>query len=370
MFKARLKPPERGTQERRYEFHLGEAIRAALAGDNEKAAGHSGVALSISRELYSASRQSARHRPGLAAALASHARYQQALESVQLLTESAGHYAALAQGDPAAYEVERIDVLVRVALAIEASGNPADAIRLLREAVRMYRHAPSANPAARDAALARACFHLGRCLLRAGEASEGLAYTDAGLGVAASLPASTALPSGMPLPSGALPSGTHRDADWLSAAPRTVQALAPDWLTAATRAMALHAAAGRWPAAATAAATAARVSGGLAAIGGDERREAHAAIIARARAIWARARDADTGLSGAGVGSGRVGSGRAGGPAAVVGEAQPSCDSMPPSDSMVLASAKRFRERSTSASAAARSVHRAPSTDLPGSRSL
>ncbi len=348
MLKARLKPPEQGTLERRYEFHLGEAIRAALAGDSEKAAGHSGVALSISRELYCGSRQAARHRPGLAAALASHARYRQALESVELLTESAGHYAALAQGDPAAYEVERIDVLVRVALAIEASGNPADAIRLLREAVRMYRHAPSANPAARDAALARACFHLGRCLLRAGEASEGLAYTDAGLGVAA------ALPSGA-LPSGALPSGAHRDPGWLSVAPRTVQVLAPDWLTAATRAMALHAAAGRWPAAATAAGAAARVSGGLAAIGGDERREAHVAIIARARAIWARAHDADTGVAGT---------------AALAGEAQPSCDSMPPSDSMVLASANRFRERSTSASAAARSVQRAPSTDLPGSRSL
>jgi tetratricopeptide (TPR) repeat protein len=363
MLKARLKPPEQGTLERRYEFHLGEAIRAALAGDSEKAAGHSGVALSISRELYCGSRQAARHRPGLAAALASHARYRQALESVELLTESAGHYAALAQGDPAAYEVERIDVLVRVALAIEASGNPADAIRLLREAVRMYRHAPSANPAARDAALARACFHLGRCLLRAGEASEGLAYTDAGLGVAAALPSgalpsgalpSGALPSGA-LPSGALPSGAHRDPGWLSVAPRTVQVLAPDWLTAATRAMALHAAAGRWPAAATAAGAAARVSGGLAAIGGDERREAHVAIIARARAIWARAHDADTGVAGT---------------AALAGEAQPSCDSMPPSDSMVLASANRFRERSTSASAAARSVQRAPSTDLPGSRSL
>ena len=354
MFKARLKPPEQGTLERRYEFHLGEAIRAALAGDNEKAAGHSGVALSISRELYSESRQPARHRPGLAAALASHARYQQALESVELLTESAGHYAALAQGDPAAYEVERIDVLVRVALAIEAAGNPADAIRLLREVVRMCRRAPSANPAARAAALARACFHLGRCLLRAGEASEGLAYTDAGLGVAATLP------SGAPLHPGA-----HRDPGWLSVAPRTVQVLAPDWLTAATRAMALHAAAGRWPAAATAAGAAARVSGALAAIGGDERREAHVAIIARARAIWARARDADTGPGGVGLGGAGVG-----GSAAVAGESQPSCDSMPPSDSLVLASAKRFRERSTSASAAARSVQRAPSTDLPGSRSL
>jgi hypothetical protein len=320
MFKARLKPSEQGTLERRYEFHLGEAIRAALAGDNEKAAGHSGTALSISRELFAAARQPARQRPGLAAALASHARYQQALASVALLTESAGHYAALAQADPAEYEVDRIDVLVRVALAVEASGNPADAVRLLREAVRMYRHAPAASPAARDAALARACFHLGRCLLRAGAASEGLAYTDAGLGVAA-----------------ALPSGAHADPAWLSVAPRPVQVLAPDWLAAATRAMSLHAAAGRWPAAATAASAAVRVSGGLAAIGGDERRETHVAVIAQARAIWARARAASV-------------------------DPQPSCD--------FRSSAKRLRERSTSASAAARSVQRAPSTDLPGSRSL
>jgi tetratricopeptide (TPR) repeat protein len=343
MFKARLKPSEQGTLERRYEFHLGEAIRAALAGDNEKAAGHSGTALSISRELYTAAREPARQRPGLAAALASHARYQQALESVALLTESAGHYAVLAQGDPAAYEVDRIDVLVRMALALEASGNLPDAIRLLREAIRMYRQAPAANPAGRDAALARACFHLGRCLLRSGEASEGLAYTDAGLGVAEALPA-----------------GTHRDPRWLSEAPRTVQVLAPDWLAAATRAMALHAAAGRWPAAAMAATAAARVSGGLAALGGDERREAHVAIITRARVIWARAR-----AVGAGIGSTEAGSTEAG-----IGGAQPSCDSRPPSDSRVLASAKRLRERSTSASAAVRSVQRAPSTDLPGSRSL
>jgi tetratricopeptide (TPR) repeat protein len=333
MLKARLKPSEQGMLERRCEFHLGEAIRAALAGDGEKAAGHSGTALSISRELYAAARDPARHRPGLAAALASHARHQRALESVVLLTESAGHYAALAQADPAAYEVDRIDALVGVSLVLEASGNAADAIRLLREAVRMYRQAPSANLVARDAALARAFFYLGRCLLRSGAAIEGLAYTDAGLGVAEALPA-----------------GTHRDPGWLSGAPRMVQALAPDWVAAAVRAMALHAAAGRWPAAATAAAAAVRVSGGLAALGGDERREAHVAIIARARAIWARARAT-------GVEAGN-------------GDAQLSCDSRLSSDSRVLASANRLRERSTSTSAAARSVQRAPSTDLPGSRSL
>src|ERR1051326_9504895 len=77
MFKARLKPSEQGTLERRYEFHLGEAIRAALAGDNEKAAGHSGVALSISRELYAAARQPASQRPGRAPAPGGQARCAQ-----------------------------------------------------------------------------------------------------------------------------------------------------------------------------------------------------------------------------------------------------------------------------------------------------
>jgi hypothetical protein len=40
------------TLERRYDFHLGEAIRATLQGSHDKAAGHSGQALLISRELY------------------------------------------------------------------------------------------------------------------------------------------------------------------------------------------------------------------------------------------------------------------------------------------------------------------------------
>ena len=45
MFKARLKPSEQGTLERRYAFHLGEAIRASLRADQEKAAGHAERAL-------------------------------------------------------------------------------------------------------------------------------------------------------------------------------------------------------------------------------------------------------------------------------------------------------------------------------------
>ena len=40
-----------------------------------------------------------------------------------MLAESAGHYAELAEADPAAYEVARIDVLTRVALASDEAGS-------------------------------------------------------------------------------------------------------------------------------------------------------------------------------------------------------------------------------------------------------
>jgi hypothetical protein len=53
--------------------------------------------------------------------------------------------------------------------------------------------------------------------------------------------------------------------------------------------MALHAAADQWPAAASAAAAAVRLSGGLAALGNEDYGKEHAAIIAQAQAIWARA---------------------------------------------------------------------------------
>jgi len=293
MFKARLKPHEQGTLERRYEFHAAEAVRATLLGDDEKAQGHSAMALEISRQLYASARDSSRHRPDLAAALRGHARYERALESVALLTESAGHYAALAAADPPRHEVGRIDVLVRVALAAEAAGNAKDAIRLLREVIAMYQQAPAADPAARAAGLASACFHLGRCLLAAGHPAEGLAVTDAGLGAAeAALADHTIRPNGFAL------SCCHAEGrgapglgqGWLSVAPRPVQVLAPDWACAATRSMALHAAAGQWPAAALAAAAAVRVTGGLAALGSEDGRNAHTVILAQARAIWLRAR--------------------------------------------------------------------------------
>ena len=93
------------TLERRYDFHLGEAIRAAIEGSHDKATKHSGTALSISRELYAGAPDPARHQPELAAALCTHARYRAGWQAIAMLAESAGHYAELAEADPAVYEV-------------------------------------------------------------------------------------------------------------------------------------------------------------------------------------------------------------------------------------------------------------------------
>jgi tetratricopeptide (TPR) repeat protein len=265
-----------GTLERRYDFHLGEAIRAALEGSHDKAATHSSTALSISRELYAAGPDPARHQPELAAALCNHARYGDTpLHVVALLMESAGHYAALAQADPAAYEVPRIDVLARIALTADEAGNTTDAISLLREVVRMYDGAPAADQAGLGIGLARARFHLGRCLLKTGASADGLAEIDAGLEIAAD-----AL--------GRLHVTAHAPG-WLGTAPRYVQLAAPDWAAAAVRAMTLHAAAGRWESAASAASAAVLMSGGLAGLGGDRLRAAHETVRARADAVCARA---------------------------------------------------------------------------------
>src|ERR1700722_12254938 len=268
MFKARHERSARGTLERRYGFHFGEAIRAALQGSHDKAAGHSGQALLISRELYAGAPDPARHKPELAAALCAHARYGGgAGQAIAMLAESAGHYAALAEADPAAYEVPRIDVLTRIALASDAAGSTRDAISLLREVVGMYLEAPAADTEERDVGLARARFHLGRCLVKTGMDEDGLAESQAGLELAADvldrLQVRTAAPG------------------WLVAAPRYLQLGAPDWAAAAVRGMTLHAAAGRWQQAATAARTAALVSGGLSDLGGEPLRDAHTAITAR-----------------------------------------------------------------------------------------
>ena len=265
-----------GTLERRYDFHLGEAIRAALEGSHDKAATHSSTALLISRELYAAGPDPARHQPELAAALCNHARYGSTpLEVVALLMESAGHYAALAQADPAAYEVPRIDVLTRIALTADEAGNTADAISLLREVVGMYQAAPAADPAELDIGLARARFHLGRCLLKTGAPADGLAEIDAGLELAADALDRLRVPVHAP--------------SWLGAAPRYLQLAAPDWAAAAVRAMTLHAAACRWESAAAAASAAVLISGGLAGLGGDPLRAAHETVRARADAVCARA---------------------------------------------------------------------------------
>src|ERR1700722_10286718 len=187
------------TLERRYDFHLGEAFRAALQGSHDKAAGHSERALSISRELCADAADPATHQPELAAALVAHAGYGGgAWQAIALLTESAGHYAALAEADPAVYEVPRIDVLTRIALASEAAGSTKDGIGLPREVAGMYVKAPAADADERDLGLARARFHLGRCLLKTGLDGDGLAESQAGLELAADVLDRLPLPAAAP----------------------------------------------------------------------------------------------------------------------------------------------------------------------------
>jgi hypothetical protein len=285
---TQLKTPSRRalrlrTLERRYDFHVGEAIRAALEGNHDKAATHSATALALSRELCAEDPQW--HRAALAAALCHHARYgSDATQTIALLTESAGHYAALAKADPAGYEVQRIEVLTKIALTSDTSGNIKDAISLLREVVGMYLKAPAADLAERDVGLARARFNLGRCLLKTGSEADGLAETDAGLALAARALDRLRLASCAP--------------GWLGTAPRYVQLAAPDWAAAAVRSMTLHAAGARWENAAGAAHAAVALSGGLAWLGGDALRAAHEAISARAGVICARAEHAQRAVAG------------------------------------------------------------------------
>jgi len=285
MFIARhersARPPavRQSTLERRYDFHLGESIRASLEGSHDKAAGHSSQALLISRELCAAAADPARHQPELAAALCAHARYGgSAWQAIAMLAESAGHYAILAEADPTAYEVPRIDVLTRIALASDAAGSTGDAIGLLREVVALFLKAPAADQAECDLGLARARFHLGRCLLKTGLAEDGLAETEAGLELAADVLARLQLPADTP--------------GWLARAPRYLQLAAPDWAAAAVRCMTRHAEAGRVGQAATAARAAVLLSGGLADLGGDTLKDAHAVISARADVIFDRAEQA------------------------------------------------------------------------------
>jgi hypothetical protein len=281
------RPDRFDTLKRRYDFHLGEAIRAGLQGSHDKAAGHSGQALLISRKLCADAADPALHAPELAAALCAHARYGGgAWQAIAMLTESAGHYAALAEADPGVYEVPRIDVLTRIALACDAAGNTGDAIGLLREVVGMYLKAPAADQEERDIGLARARFHLGRCLLATGQGGDGLAETETGLELAADVLDRLAVVSWGPYP----PMVSAQEPGWLVAAPRYLQLAAPDWAAAAVRAMTLLAAEGQPARAATAARTAVLVSGGLADLGGDLLRDVHTTIAARAAAIIAQER--------------------------------------------------------------------------------
>jgi len=154
-----------------------------------------------------------------------------------------------------------------------------DVVSLLREVVGMYLKALAADTEERDLGLARARFHLGRCLLKTGMEEDGLAESQAGLELAADV--LDRLQVRTPEPG------------WLVAAPRYLQLAAPDWAAAAVRAMTLHAAAMRWQQAATAARTAVLVSGGLADLGGEPLRDAHAAIKSRADQVIEQAARAD-----------------------------------------------------------------------------
>lgn len=356
MFMARRKTSPQLTLRRRYDFHLGEAIRASLAGSYDKAAAHSETALAISRELYREA--CGDHRPELAAALACHAgssaAYGRIGDAIQLLTESAGYYAALAAEDPEAYEVRRLDVLTRVALASDAAGHTHGAIALLREVVEMYAGAPAATEAERDFGRAQTRFHLGQCLLKAGDGDAALAELDAGLADAERAwtrlrygPAGGATGRVVTADAGSGDDAPAATGSWLATAPTFVQVMAPDWAAAAVRAMALHAAARHWRPAARAARIAVRLWASLAALGGDGQWETYAAIRARADTIWARARQEQFERTPAVTTEG------------VLGRRQARSASM-----------SRLREASISASAAARSTHLMPSTVLPGSRSL
>src|ERR1700728_2395530 len=72
------------TLERRYDCHLGEAIRAAIEGSHDKATKHSGTALSISRELYAGAPEATRHQPELAAARCTHDRYRAGSQGIAM----------------------------------------------------------------------------------------------------------------------------------------------------------------------------------------------------------------------------------------------------------------------------------------------
>jgi tetratricopeptide (TPR) repeat protein len=267
--------------ERQYDEHLNQATAASVQNRDADATRHSAAALAIVRELYRATADAVRHRPVLAAALYNQAghlrRAGQVDDAAALLTESAEHYHALAAADPAAYQVRLIDVLVRAALVAETAGDLAGAEARLRQAIRMYPDAPAHDLLERELGLARAQFHLGRCLLRQGRAPDALAEVDAGLFAAEAAREQRGIAA--------------TDFSWLAAAPPSFQYIGPDWVAGAVCAMELHGAAGRWGIAADAANIAVRVSGGMAAMGGAESRRVYETVLSRAQPIWQRAQD-------------------------------------------------------------------------------
>jgi tetratricopeptide (TPR) repeat protein len=270
------------TLEQDYDRHLQDSMTAALQGLNTDAARHSAAALAVSRQLFAGSSDPARHRPVLASALYSHAgslrRIGRDTEALDLLAEAGQHYESLAEADPARFQVRAIDVVVRMGLALRAIGDVAAAAQQFDAAIEAYRQAATADTVERDLGLARAHFHLGRCLLELSPGTgDGLEEIDAGLFVAERVRQEQGI--------------TAKDVSWLVLAPLSFQLIATDWIAAAVCAMELHDAAGRFDIAADAANIAVRVSAGLTATGGPGRAELYQAVLARAQTIWQRARN-------------------------------------------------------------------------------
>ena len=164
------------TLERRYDFHLGEAFRAALQGSHDKAAGHSEQALLSAASCArtgptrrGTSRSSPPRCAPTPATAAAHGRPSPCSRSPPGITRrwrrpipppTRCRGSTCSPGSP---------------LPSDAAGSTRDAISLLREVVGMYLKAPAADTEERDLGLARARFHLGRCLLKTGMDEDGLA---------------------------------------------------------------------------------------------------------------------------------------------------------------------------------------------------
>jgi tetratricopeptide (TPR) repeat protein len=266
--------------EREYDQASRQAIAASMRGDLATAAMHSDLALDASRQLYGEAPDPHRHRPALAAALYNHAghlrRAGKNTEALRLLTESAEHYRQLAIQDPAEYQVRSIDVAVRTGLTLRSTGDEAGAAARFREAVEAYSRAPATDPVERDLGLARAHFHLGRSLLVLATSQEALGEIDKGLFIVERVRQEAGVRE-------------VTDYSWLGNAPQSFRLIAPDWIAAATCAMELHNAAGRFSVAADAGNIAVRVSAGMAALGGASYAALYQAVLAKAQIIWQQA---------------------------------------------------------------------------------